>query len=139
MAEELTYPVKVILAWGEAISGNTELRDWLMKNGYPELGLFVFALNLKDSAREWLMQNGYPHLMATIHGAEGDAKAIQWLKNHNFELLEKVALGADNDDEAVRWLIQKDYRDLAGISLKIRSLKNDIERSNNDIHSISKE
>ena len=38
------YSEKILLAWGEAIGGNLEIRDWLMKNGYPELGLFCFAL-----------------------------------------------------------------------------------------------
>ena len=33
------YPEKIVVAWGEAISGNIEIRDWLMKNNYPELGL----------------------------------------------------------------------------------------------------
>ena len=44
------YPPKILVAWGEAISGNGEIRDWLIKNGYPELGLFTFALRNKDDA-----------------------------------------------------------------------------------------
>ena len=62
------YPIKIVLAWAEAVSGNEGIRTWLMENGYPELGLFVHALNNQDEARTWLMQNGFPHLMALING-----------------------------------------------------------------------
>ena len=41
------YPVKVLVAWGEAISGNAEFRDWLLGNGYPELGLFSMYCTIK--------------------------------------------------------------------------------------------
>ncbi|MCB0767680.1 MAG: hypothetical protein KDB95_10785, partial [Flavobacteriales bacterium] len=86
------YPAKVLLAWGEAISGHAELRDWLMKNGYPELGLFTFALRNKPEAREWLMKNGHPHLMAIITGIEGDTKALEWLERNGMSVLKHVAL-----------------------------------------------
>ena len=66
------YPIKVLVAWGEAISGHGELRDWLLGNGYPELGLFVHALRLDNKARKWLIDEGHPELMALCAGAEGD-------------------------------------------------------------------
>ena len=71
----LTYPPKILLAWAEAIKGNKEIRDWLIKNGYPELGLFTFALRNKRDAREWLVTNKFHHLMALISGVEGDEEA----------------------------------------------------------------
>ena len=37
------YPVKILLAWGEAIGGNSEIRDWLIK-GYP--GLIILFCTL---------------------------------------------------------------------------------------------
>ena len=43
MVMRTEYPAKVLLAWGEAIMGHAQLRDWLIKNGYPELGIFTFA------------------------------------------------------------------------------------------------
>ena len=58
----MEYPAKVLLAWGEAISGHVGLRDWLMKNGYPELGIFTFALRNKKEARQWLMAVSYTQL-----------------------------------------------------------------------------
>jgi hypothetical protein len=133
----MQYPAKVLLAWGEAISGNGAIHRWLMQNGYPELGLTCNALHHVESARTWLMQNGHPHLMALVRGAEGEGKAIVWLDNFGYNFLALVALGADNDDQAIQKLMQLNQREWAGIALKIRSIKNKIEEDNNDMHRIS--
>jgi hypothetical protein len=136
---ELAYPPKIILAWGEAISGNNQIRDWLIKNGYPELGLFVFALHLKQDAREWLMKKGHAALFALIHGAEGNKEALKWLEKNQYVLLLKMAQGADNDDKAIAWLVEKGFPDFAVIAQKIRYVKNDIESDHNDVHKFSPE
>jgi hypothetical protein len=134
---ERVYPTKVVLAWAEAIGGNKDLREWLISNDFPELGLFVFALNNKQDARDWLMQNGYPHLMALINGAEGNVSAQLWLRKYGFDILEQVAKAADNDDVALEWLLERDYKDMAMIAQRMRFIKNEIERDNNDLHKIS--
>jgi hypothetical protein len=133
------YEPKIILAWGEAISGNIKIRDWLMKNGYKELGLFVYALNNKDSAREWLMTNKYYQLMAVINGAEGNKTAIQWLNNFGFDVLAKVAEAGGGNQESFLWLMKNNQRELALLSKKIEFVKDRIEEDNNDVHKISKE
>ena len=99
------YPEKIVVA--EAISGNLEIRDWLMKNNYPELGLFCYALYFDKSASDWLMKNA-PHLLATIKGVEGKKDAIRWLEINGFNLLAKVAKAADNDNDQMRWLMLND-------------------------------
>lgn len=132
-----SYPAKVVLAWAEAVGGNKAIRDWLMKNGYPELGLFSFAVRNQDEARKWLMKNGFPHLMATVNGAEGNPKAVKWLLDHQFDVLAQVALSGDGNDEALAWLKRQGQREFAMLSLKIRFVKDDIEDKNNDIHRIS--
>ncbi len=134
----MEYPAKVLLAWGEAISGNQEIRDWLMSNGYPELALTCHALQHVESARSWLMSNAQPHLMALVRGSEGDARAVEWLEKFGYSYLKDVALGADNDDEAVTRLLKLNQREWAGIALKIRAVKNRIEAENNDMHRISR-
>jgi hypothetical protein len=136
---KMQYPAKVLLAFGEAISGNKPIREWLMKNGYPELGLFVFALNNKTDAREWLMNNGFQHLMATINGVEGNPGALEWLKKFKFDILFHVARSGDGYEDSYEWLKTNNQPEFALISLKIRYVKDEIERKNNDIHSISPE
>ena len=126
------YPEKIIIAWGEAISGNLEVRDWLMKNKYPELGLFCHALYFDKSASDWLMKHA-PHLLATIKGVEGKNDAIRWLEINGFKLLAKVAKAADNDKEQMRWLMLNDK--LFGLlAQRIKLVKDDIEEANNDVH-----
>lgn len=139
MSARLSYPAKVVVAWGEAISGNTKIRDWLISNGYPELGLFVFALHNKDEAREWLMKNGHPHLMALINGAEGNKQALVWLEQQGFDVLTRMARAVDNDDEAMEWLFRLPEREWFILAQRMRSVKNDIEFKNNDVHRFSKD
>jgi GrpB-like predicted nucleotidyltransferase (UPF0157 family) len=131
------YPSKIIVAWAEAVGGNKAIRDWLISNGYPELGLFVFAVHNKDEARNWLLTNGYPELMALVNAAEGNTQARMWLKKNGYDILEKMALTADNDDEAFAWLMRHQLQDMALVAQRMRVVKNEIERRNNDLHMIS--
>lgn len=134
----LVYPAKIILAWGEAIIGNREIRDWLAKNGYPELYTFVFALNLKDDAREWLTKNKFPHLLALIQGVEGNPNALIWLKMNGFETLWHIAKAGDGDQESLGWL-QINQRDFAHLALKMKERKDQIQLDNDDVHKMSPE
>lgn len=133
----LEYQPKVLLAWGEAISGNVKIRDWLTQNGFPELGVFCFALRNKDDARDWLMKNGFQHLMALINGAEGNKNALIWLKLHQYEVLLRMAQTGDGDEKAYQWLMSNDLKIFALIAKKIEFIKDQIEEDNNDPHKIS--
>ena len=42
--KQLEYPSKVLVAWKEAIGGNVEFRDFLIRSPYKELGIFCFAI-----------------------------------------------------------------------------------------------
>ncbi|MCF8258565.1 MAG: hypothetical protein K9J06_13495 [Flavobacteriales bacterium] len=130
----MTYPAKILVAWAEAIGGNAAIRDWLMKNGYPELGLFVHALYLQDHARDWLMKNGHPHLMAIIRGAEGDNAAVKWLETHGYTPLSKIAMTGDGDDAALHWLKLNGHPELAMVAIRLRAVKDRIESDNVDHH-----
>ena len=130
----LEYPAKILLAWGEAISGNREIRDWLIKNGYPELGIFTFALRNQKEAREWLMKNGHPHLLAVITGIEGDLGALGWLDHHKMHVLKQVALTGDGDQDAFRWLVANGHKELAVIGQKMNKVKTDLDEQYGDPH-----
>lgn len=123
----MEYPAKVLLAWGEAISGNPGLRDWLMKNGYPELGIFTFALRLRKEAREWLLKNGHPHLLALITGVEGDEGALKWLADHGMHTLLHMARAGDGQKDSMKWLLEHGHKELAVISMKINEVKKGID------------
>ena len=136
MKTQLNYPKKILIAWNEAIGGNEKIRDWLMKNNYPELGLFCFALKNMDTARTWLIENGYPHLMALINGIEGNKQALSWLEKNDFKVLKIMAMAADSDEKSQRWLFEND-KVLAMIALKMGFVKDEIDRDSNDVHKIS--
>jgi len=135
----LDYSNKILLAWSEAVSGNNKIRDWLTTNGYPELGIFCYALRNKDSARKWLLENGFPHLMAFINGAEGNGQAIDWLNLHGFSDLAKMALAADNDAAAMTHVEANFSREMILLTHKIRFVKNRIDAENEDVHKFSKD
>ena len=80
----LEYPSKVIIALGEAISGNKKIMQWFMKNGYPELAAYSSAVRGSDEAVQWLIKNKYPELAALDAALSRDANAYQWLHKYKF-------------------------------------------------------
>lgn len=135
-AVRFDYSTKILVAWGEAITGNGEIRDWLTKNGYPELGIFTFALRNKDDATAWLMNNKFPHLVALINGIEGNPQALKWLEENGFTNLNIMALAADHNEKATLHLMKKDKL-LAMLALKMGAVKDQIDIDNSDVHKIS--
>lgn len=130
------YPIKILVAWGEAIDGNDQIRDWLMKNKYEELGMFCFALRNDTKAQDWLMQKGFPHLVALIKAIEGDKKARKWLFSNRFEILYHMGLAADGNIDSKRFLLTHD-KVYAALSRKMEKVKDSIEWDNNSVHSIN--
>jgi len=139
MVRGIIYPSKVILAWGEAVSGNKKIKDWLTSNGYPELGLFCYALVNKEDARKWLLENGFPHLLALINGSEGNIQAVQWLQKNGFDILAHMAMAADNDEKAMNWLVTNTPKEIQLLTIKVQFVKNRIDAENEDVHKFSKD
>jgi hypothetical protein len=133
------YPAKVLLAWAEAIGGNTALRDWLIKNGYPELGIFTYALRNKEDARQWLMDNGHKHLLAVITGVEGDQRALAWLERSHLNIMRHMALAGDDHADSFQWLLDNGHRELAMVSKKMWVVKQQIHEDNHDPHKYSQD
>ncbi|MEM9052559.1 MAG: hypothetical protein AAGC47_10940 [Bacteroidota bacterium] len=134
-----SYPAKILVAWSEAIGGNKKIREWLASNGYPELSVFVFALNNKEDAKKWLMDNGYQHLAATIAAAEGKKDAIEWLKKYEFDILAHAGMSGDGHEASFQWLVRNGHREMAIVAKRIEEVKDRIEQDNNDVHRISTE
>lgn len=138
--QPLNYPPKILVGWAEAIGGNTDLRDWFLESEeYKELGIAVYAINLKDDARDWLMKNGYAHLMAMINGVEGNKEALHWLEQNNFHVLKHIALAADGNEDSFQWLLRNKHEEFAMISQKIKVVKDQIEEDHNDIHKFGRD
>ena len=134
--KQLEYPSKVLIAWREAIGGNVEFRDFLIRSPYKELGIFCFAILNDKKSRKWLLDNNYGHLLATIEGIEGKESALVFLKKNGFDLLFHFARSADSWKDSQIWLQKKDKL-LYAISLKIEYVKDEIELRNQDPHKIN--
>ena len=129
----LEYDAKVLIAWGESISGNKKITEFLMKN-FTELGVFHYALRNETRARNWLLENKKPHLMAIINGIEGNKEALHWLKQNGFFLLHEMALVGDGDNDAFERLLKTDFKIFALLAKKMETIKNEIDARNNDPH-----
>jgi hypothetical protein len=134
--KQLEYPSKILIAWREAIGGNVEFRDFLIRSPYKELGIFCFAILNDKKSRKWLLDNNYGHLLATIEGIEGKDSALVFLKKNGFDLLFHFARSADSWKDSQTWLQKKDKL-LYAISLKIEFIKDEIELRNQDPHKIN--
>lgn len=134
--KQLEYPSKVLVAWREAIGGNVEFRDFLIRSPYKELGIFCFAILNDEKSRKWLLDNNYAHLLATIEGIEGKDSALVFLKKNGFDLLFHFARSADSWKDSQIWLQKKDKL-LYAISLKIEYVKDEIELRNQDPHKLN--
>ena len=134
--KQLQYPSKVLVAWREAIGGNVEFRDFLIRSPYKELGIFCFAILNDKKSRKWLLDNNYGHLLATIEGIEGKDSALVFLKKNGFDLLFHFARSADSWKDSQIWLQKKDKL-LYAISLKIEYVKDEIELRNQDPHKLN--
>ena len=135
----IQYSNMVILAWAKAVTGNMELQKWLVENGYEELVHTTYAIRLKEDSRVWLMDNGYAHLMAMINGCEGNGNAQKWLLDFGFHNLYHVARAIDYEQDSWKWLAIKKLPQLAILAKSIQSVKDKIEETHNDIHSMNKD
>lgn len=138
-SKKLNYHPKIILAWTKAIEGNTELLSYLQKNGFEELAVSVFAIQLDNKSRNWLMKNGYPHLLAMINASEGNETAKKWLEINQFPILYNIAEAVDGEENGkagFTWLKNNASADLFLLAKTIKAVKDEIEERHNDVHSI---
>jgi hypothetical protein len=54
-------------------------------------------------------------------------------------VFEHVARAADNNDASMLWLSENNWPEMMMTASRMRNVKNDIERANNDVHRISSE
>ena len=85
--ERFYYPAKIWLAFGEAVNGNIEIAEWLLKNGFPEVAAFAHAIRGSEEATAWLFKNKYYHLAALDAAIDENIQAYTWLQKNNHAFL----------------------------------------------------
>ena len=130
------YPIKILIAFGEALTGNTKIFNWLLNNGYPELAALANSLQTNDEAFDWLMKNGYPQYAALSNAVDDFEDAYEWLKAHKFDLLVLIADASKGDISAIKELENKGLKMFTIIAKKIQYIKDQQQRAYDDYHKI---
>lgn len=116
-----TYPTKILLAFTEAVGGNEDLFEWLLKNGYPELALLSKSIRGGEASNQILIQQNFPQFAAFDAAIHGDVNAIIWLKKHKFVFLIRLADASRGTEIALKWFAKKDLKIFIMLSKKIKS------------------
>jgi hypothetical protein len=77
--------------------------------------------------------------MAMINGCEGNIHAQKWLLDYGFHNLYHVARAIDYEQDSWKWLAIKKRTQLAILAKSIQLVKDKIEETHNDIHSLNKD
>ena len=123
-------------------TGSDEFFEWLMRNGYPELGAFSRAIQGEAKAKEWLMKNGFLQLVAIDNVIDKDENAEVWLAKNHFEVDLAFAKAINCDDDATEWLEKNDLQVFVILAKKIRKYLDDKyleDEYNNDIQGYKEE
>jgi hypothetical protein len=116
----IKYPVKILVAFGEAVDGNDKIFTWLLNNGYPELAALAKAIRGSEEANQWLLKNKFPHFAAFDMAVVNDQKAIAWLKKYKFSFLLVLADASRGSKDAIRLLAVNDLQVFIRIAKKIK-------------------
>lgn len=129
------YPTKILMAFGCTFEPEgDEFFEWLMRNGYPELGALSHTIQGDTKAKDWLMEHGFPHLAAIDSAIDKEAKAEEWLLKNHFEVNLAFAKAINRDDDATDWLLKNELQVLVIIADKIRKYLDDKYLNFHKIH-----
>lgn len=126
-----TYPIRILLAFIEAVGGNEVFFEWLMKNGYPELGVLSKSIRGGEASNQWLIQHKFPQFAAFDAAIHGDVKAIIWLKRYHFIFLIRLADASRGTPIALKWFEQKNLKVFIMLAKKIKSF---VDNQVYDVH-----
>jgi hypothetical protein len=116
------YHAKIWLAFGETFTGNQEIINWLIKNGYPEVAALSHAMRGSDEAYTWLMTNGFLHLAAFDSAVTSeDPKAYQWLKDNKHLFLIVLADACRGKPVSLAWFRKHKLDGFLLIAMKIKA------------------
>ena len=79
-----------------------EFREWLITNGFPELGALSDAIKGSKNAVQWLMNNKYYHLAAFDALLDDDEQARKWLQEYNYPILIVLADAVNQDINSIK-------------------------------------
>lgn len=131
------YPAKIIVAFGEAIDGNTKIYKWLLNNGYPELAALTSSIHAHKDAFEWLLKH-YPKYAVLSNAIDGEKNAIEWLKRYKLNFLVTFAEACNRKDKkAMNWLKKNNLELFISLAEKIHDILVQQRRDASDYHKLN--
>ena len=134
--ELFEYPAKILVAFGEAVSGNMKIHKWLLTNNYVELAALAAALQADKEAFTWLMTHGFNHFAAYCNAVDGDNQAKEWLIKHKFDFLVVMVDAIELNPVALAWFKKHNLPIFTVINHKIYKLKEAQHREYNNVYKI---
>ncbi|MFW6019449.1 MAG: hypothetical protein ACOCPM_02610 [Bacteroidales bacterium] len=128
------YPLKILVAFGEAVDGNIQIHRWLLNNGYPELAALISSLNGSREAEDWLQNNKFQHLLAFHYAVYDDDEARKWLGVYKFNTLARLADATNGYKPAMEYFRKKELSIFIRLAFKIKQLKDQALFDKNDYH-----
>ncbi|MFO8054842.1 MAG: hypothetical protein R6U19_06735 [Bacteroidales bacterium] len=128
------YPVKILVAFGEAVSDNDKIHRWLVENEYPELAALVSCLRRDRQAEEWLQRHNFQHFVAFHYAVYQDDDARMWLYKYRFKTLALLADAVNKDKRAVEIFRKKKLYVFIRLAYKIKKLKEQVLFDASDYH-----
>lgn len=132
------YEPKLLLAFGESVRGNRRFTDFLMKNGFPELGALSGAINSDTEALQWLLDNGYPEFGVLSNAIDGEDHAIAWLEKYHCDFLSLFAAACRQEKEAMNWFVANDLQLFIGLIRIIQDVLLFQSWDSSDVHKLRK-
>lgn len=126
------YPLKILIAFNEALNGNKKIYEWLVNNKYPELAALISGIKGSVPAYKWLSKHKFLAFCAFIDALEEDIKALEWLKNHKFDLLLTILLYCKGDIRT-ELLLKKKAKIYFYIAKSIKDIYTQTEKENEDM------
>ncbi len=114
------YPVKILLAFEMAISGDKNFFQWLLENNFPELAALSNAIRGNTDAINWLVNHGYRHFAAFDAASVDDDNAMKWLENHSYTFLATLAKASRGQQNSIDKLNQLDLEIFVRIARRIK-------------------
>lgn len=130
------YPLKILVAFGEAVDNNVKIHQWLLDNGYPELAALVSCLRGKREAEEWLKKNKFNHLLAFHYAVYDDENARKWLAIYKYNTLARLADATNGHKPAMEYFRKTNQNIFIRLAIKIKKLKDQVIFDANDYHKI---
>jgi hypothetical protein len=128
------YPVKILVAFGEAVDRNLEIHRWLTRNGYAELGALAACLQGDQEAEEWLKTHKFHHFLAFHYAVYDDSDARKWLAVYRFHNLARLSDAVNGYKPAMEYFRKKKLNVYIRLAIKIKQIKDQVIFDANDYH-----